>query len=178
MIFIFDLDYTLLDTEKFKLELSSDLNFQERGLDYNNFFEAVKNDDGLRKETEIFLEKIDNFLFPDIEGILLKLKQAGHQLILLSYGDKVFQPMKLEQLELGNLFDLVLATSGAKGLELKELRKDFGNDKVIIVNDNAKECLEMKEIVNSAEIFLVKGKYAQNIEHNWEEKALDDLLLI
>lgn len=145
-----------------------------------------------RKERlkDFFLE-IDKYLFADAENALKKLKLGGHKLLLLTFGDADWQKQKVDNLKIKKYFDEIIYTNKGKGEadELRELMcrmeetktpltplcEKGGTEEILIVNDNAKECLEIKKSLGCGEIFLVDGPYADNCEHNLEIRKLEDI---
>lgn len=200
MIVIFDLDYTLFDTARFKrdgLALFFDMsevefigyykkNFKERGLNYSpkkhleilGWSEekmAVK-----LNELDHWLEKeINRYLFPEAEEILNRFKLAGHKIVLASFGDREFQEQKISVLKINGIsakefFDEVIISDKIKA-ELEELKR-FRGEVILLVDDNLREAAGLKEILgDKCEIFLIDGPYARLDGYNIAPKRLKDL---
>lgn len=200
MIIIFDLDYTLLDTARFKrdgLALFFNMNeaefkdyykknFKDKGVNYSpkkhlEFLGwgqaelAAKLD-----ELDDWLEKeISRYLLPEAEEILKRFKEAGHKIILASFGDKEFQKQKISALKINQIsvrefFNEVIISDKVKA-ELKKLKR-FRGENVLLVDDNLREALELKEVLGEkCEIFLVDGPYARYREYNITPRSLKEL---
>ncbi|MFH1192200.1 MAG: HAD hydrolase-like protein [bacterium] len=195
MLIIFDLDYTLLDTESFKKGLAEALGlttgqfnnsykkyFKERAIPYNidqhiAYLASVSVETGEAAKLRLkdFFSTIDKYLFADAESVLGKLKLGGHKLVLLTYGDVEWQKQKFNNLKIKKYFAEIIYTDKGKG-DVGELRRMAEERKdVLIVNDNARESLEIKKKAEQAEIFLIDGPYANNCEHNLERRKLEDI---
>jgi len=135
MTFIFDLDYTLLDTTQYKKDLIEILGtteedfayFKKRKINYNveKHLELLSRYDTreifFKKNAEVinFLKKIDNYLFPEVKNILKKLSR-DHKLILITYGDKDYQELKIKNLEIKKYFKKIIATDQDKSKILEK----------------------------------------------------------
>ncbi|GEM_PF-912704 len=198
MIYVFDLDYTLLDTKRFKEDLSSVFgmsveefsesyfeNFKSKGLNYNlNKHLAILEKDGfiaskeqaeeIKKRFKEFMKNIDEYLFPEAEKIIKSLKERGNELALATFGDTEWQRLKINSLKLKKYFDKVIYEDKSKK-ENKEL-KALGNlgEKIIIINDNARELNELKEVFGDrCETKLIHERYSGNAKY--EGKIYNDL---
>lgn len=200
MIIIFDLDYTLLDTARFKRDgLALFFNMNETG--FKDYYKKNFKDKGInyspKKHLEIlgwgeeelvaklnefdrWLEKeISRYLFPEAEEILNKLKQAGHKIILASFGDEEFQKqkisiLKINQLSVREFFDEVIISDKIKA-ELAELKRFQGED-VLVVDDNLREAAALKEVLgDKCEIFLIDGPYAREEGYYMTPHSLKEL---
>lgn len=209
MLIIFDLDYTLLDTLEFKKGLAEALNlefdvyhknckkyFKDKDILYNleKHLKILEQENSDFKINENFLSNIGKYLFPEADDILKKMKDAGHKLVLLTYGDVQWQKMKVENLKIKKYFDEIIYTDKGKGEVIRNSKTPLapllerggpgsthplplsrGEEKILIVNDNARECLEMREAIGDCEIFLVKGRYSENVEHDLEIRELGEI---
>jgi len=196
MIIIFDLDYTLLDTKKFKAGLANalDLSIDDFEKSYLENFKNKKLNYNLEKHLKIlkqkntqklkqFFKSLDQYLFPDSIKILKKLgsapvkarvKKNNNKLILLSFGNKEWQKQKINNLSIKDYFDKIILTDIDKAKILKTLQKT--KEKILIINDNAREILEMKKVLKNCNIFLTKGPYCDNVSHNLKTHTLNELL--
>lgn len=187
---IFDLDYTLLDTKKFKADLADVLGMtaEEFNKSYKENFSDPKenysiekhlkilgqeNNELLKKRISNFLKGLDKFLYPESEKII-DLFSKENELFMISYGDKGWQKMKLDNLSIKKYFpdkNIIYADAQKeKFLEgLKEAR-----EKKIIVNDNAREGLAMKKVLGG-ELYLIDGPYTHNTEHKEKIYTLEEL---
>lgn len=203
MIVIFDLDYTLFDTKRFKNDLATIFNitvekfcddydylFKKEGVNYSleKHIEILKNEgkitnknkEEIRKKFENLLERIDDYLFPEAEEVLKEFKDKGDKLILITFGDKGWQEIKTKNLKkIINYFDEIefIEEDKRKSQYLKSL-KDSGQE-ILLVNDNPRETLGLKEILgDKCKFFLVEGPYSNNIEHKEEiHKNIKELLI-
>lgn len=194
---IIDLDYTLLDTDKFKkalAEIFKDFDFEKNYDDLKNgkkenfglnaFIDFLKENyeitDERIKEIEVkcgeLLKRIDEFLFPEAEKLLELLKRNGYEIILATFGRKSWQEQKVGHLSEKEKFDQIIfeELDKSKSEFLKSLIKE--RETAIIINDNAEECLGMKEVLGDrAKIYLLDGKYSHNAEHNLKIYSLEQL---
>jgi FMN phosphatase YigB (HAD superfamily) len=200
MKIIFDLDYTLLDTKKFKDKLADIFNPDDFAMDYKKYFrdkkinfnlEAYlallekqgKIDDRRFKKLKLnigkLMNRLDGYLFTGADPVLSQLKENGAELILITFGDRKWQAEKVNNLSIKKYFSQI-------GFEDKDKQKSFllkslknCHQEVLIVNDNAREAKEMAEIIgNRAKVFLVDGPYSNNIKHAWPIKQLNELVLV
>jgi len=195
---IFDLDYTLLDTDKFKEKLVEIFKDQDFYADYKKYFEdsglsfdyekylallkyAGKIDGAAEKEirfklTEL-MKKLDDYLRPDAENVLKYFHQEGAELILITFGEKNWQQEKVKSLDIKKYFDRIRFEDKNKNKSawLKLLKNK--SEEILIINDNAKEAKEMVKILGKkAKVFLIDGPYSRNIKHNWPINKISGLL--
>ncbi len=205
MILLFDLDHTILDVEKFKEDKSRlfgltkeenekqghDL-FKKHGKGYNPYQHIkflrdsghIKSDAHAEELTKKFNESIkntDDYLFGESEDTLSYLKNKGYKMILMTFGDLQMQKPKIENSRIKKYFDEIIYSEKEKTENdlLKELATS-GED-VLIINDRAEQSLAMKEIIGpKAKIFLVKGPYSNDADHqeniHQSIKELKDIL--
>ena len=193
---IFDLDYTLLDTARFKEKLAEIFSEQDFFDDYDKYFKAEGVNFDYEKYLEILradgkigerqekiikfeLEKLmnwwDDYVLRDAENVLKYFQDCGHELILITFGNKNWQAEKVKYLSIGRYFDRVIFEENDKSQS--EYLKALGqtNDEVLIINDNIREAKEMLEILKKGklckgEVRLVKGPYSEG-----EESQIDNL---
>jgi len=198
MIIIFDFDYTLFNPEKLRQDIAKI--FPERNFsdDYQKYFKdkkisfslneyraKLKEESGLTEKqldqrmaaVEKLLKNSDKYLFPEALSLLEYYRRQGDRLVLLTFGNKSFQEMKVDNLGIKDLFDEVCFVEDEKKVHsIIESLKDSG-EKILIINDNAKESLEMmRKLGGQAELKLIKGPYSGNVEHQYQEGSLSDLL--
>ena len=182
MILLFDLDNTLLDTEKFKKDKSfifglspeenkihGDLLFKNKGLHYNPKTHLqfllksgrIKTETGRRKiehRYQKLVEEIDRYLFPEAEKTLAYLKKQGHRLILMTLGDPSLQKSKVDNSRIKKYFEKTIYETKDKSKnkfikQLARLKQD-----ILIINDKASEAMAIKNMLGKkARIFLVTG---------------------
>lgn len=193
MIIIFDLDYTLLDTSAFKNKLASALGItqkefqetynrlkhQKETYNFGDHLNSVSNLKTINKKKavdnlNILLKGINRFAYKDAEIVLKKLFKKKYKLILLTYGNKNWQRMKIKNLKIKKYFKKIIFTDTCKSHALDFLKTV--KEKIVFVNDNAKECKKIKKIYPSLEIFLIDGKYSKNTKHNFKVHKLKDLI--
>lgn len=125
MIIIFDLDYTLLDTMKFKSALARalEISLKMYNNDYDKYFKQTKTNYSLTKHLSILRQKkaikdekrvkenisklwqnIDKFLFLGADKVLHDLKSKNHQLFLITFGEKGWQKEKVKNLKIKKIF--------------------------------------------------------------------------
>lgn len=193
MLYIFDFDYTLFNSIKFKQDFfelfrgllhdPSNLRleyFQENKIHYDleKHFDILgdnlKDRDQASLVLKEFLSDLKKYLFPEVEKLLIKLKNDGHRLILISLGNVDWQKAKIYGSDLEKFFDKVIFTDGPKELALKEADLIKGEE-VIIVNDNFNESVEMMKYIENCKLFLIQGPYSEN-NQNFRINKLDNLL--
>lgn len=198
MILLFDLDRTIIDTEKFKRGLSKifGLSLEESDSQVNEFFRKtgvhyspeahinvlkkighIKNK-AQGKETsgayKKLTQEIDKYIFPETEKILSHLKKQGHKLILITLGTPSSQKRKIAHSCIKKYFDKIIYESKSKSENkfIKSLSKT--KEDILIINDKASEALEIKKVLGDrAKIFLVNGPHSKNVEH--QEKIYEDI---
>lgn len=185
MIFIFDLDDTLIDNIKLKIALAKIFRFSyseftasrkkyfAKDNDLYSPFEHVKM---LYKEGEIsarqkenyliginkLTKKINIFLFPESIRLLKNLRKRNENLILLTHGNVKWQKCKLENLSIKRFFNKIIVANKDKTKVLKFFKK---KDEIVFINDNAKENLAIKRLLPKAEVILIDGPRIDNALH-------------
>lgn len=182
MKIVFDLDYTLLDTAKFKEALAEAVTAQGVSRDrYEETYkavvrregkvydydpdahlEALKDDfDGERAMNEArrgiaaVLAGTEKYLYPGAVELLRELRRQGAELVLMTLGNEKWQRAKVENSGLGGMFDEVLATEKKKVDTVREIGR--AGDKIIIVNDNGEEMKEMMAAAPEYRYILKRG---------------------
>jgi len=193
MTIIFDLDHTLLNTNGFKNGLAKALGISDqvftdtyqkilnRGGIYNIDEHIsmllkkgyIKRTDKIKEQVKILFSAIDDYLFPEAEQILQDAKRRCRRLILLTYGNVDWQKRKVINLKIKHYFDKIIFTDGEKSKEIEFLKHLTGD--IIIVNDNDRESLMIKESLGRGKIFLIKGPYSKNVKHNLKMHTLGEL---
>jgi FMN phosphatase YigB (HAD superfamily) len=196
MIYIFDLDYTLFDTANFNRSIPKALGIQDDIYNqvYQEYFKnkqvnfnvyklislilkkqinAGGDKEKMRKNIRNLLKEANKYLFPESENILKQLRKNKHKLILLSFGDLVWQKEKIKNLSIRRFFDRIFITDKIKSKALDFLKNS--STPIFIVNDNARECLEIKRVMPRAEIILIQGPYSYNIKHNFKVHRLANI---
>lgn len=198
MILLFDLDNTLLDIEKFKIDKSSifgispeenevqgNLLFKNKGLNYDpeahiKFLResGVIKTDADAKEVSAnfkkFIKNIDKYLFPGVEGTLSYLKKQGHHLVLMTLGSLSIQKPKVDNSSIKKYFEEIIYETKDKSQndfikKLSEIDED-----ILIINDRLDQSSAMqKTLGKKAKIFLIKGPYSKDVR---EEKLHNSIV--
>ena len=200
MIAIFDLDYTLLDTNIFKKNLAQamEISGQDYNFTYADFFYkedetnlayhpsihldylikkgrvSLKKKEVLEKNVLKVVKNIDEALFFNAEKVLKEAKKKGYELILITWGNKEWQKLKIDNLKIKRYFNKIIIADKGKEECIDFLKNSDG--KKIIINDNLKESLKLKEKLDNSEIFLIKSKYSRNHNNLLKEHLLEDFL--
>jgi FMN phosphatase YigB (HAD superfamily) len=192
MIFVFDLDHTLLNAEKYKLALSRifKMNKQEYSESYYRLFGEKKDlynpyihlqllietgviDAELAVDCKQRIKKaltlINDFLEPTAEDLLKKLKCQKNTLILITHGNISWQREKIKHLKLKKYFTKIIITNKNKVDSFKFLRNS--KEEILIINDNARENQAILKFLSNAQALLIKGIHSNNIKHNYKEHS-------
>lgn len=78
------------------------------------------NIESLRPAVKKFMGSTSQFVFPDAKDFLLFLRERGHEVYILSFGDVIFQQSKIENAGLKDLVTAMYITSTKKGDILQE----------------------------------------------------------
>lgn len=200
MIAIFDLDYTLLDTNVFRKKLAGamEISKEDYNSSYADFFYRENESrtpyhpslhlDYLIKEKKVLpdrkeiieknilkvVKNIDEVLFIDSDKVLREAKKRGYELILITWGNRQWQKLKIDNLKIKKYFNKIIRADKNKEKCIDFLKNS--DDRKIIINDNLKESLKLKEELKNSEIFLIKSKYSRNHDNLLEEHLLKDFL--
>lgn len=196
---IFDLDYTLLNTQKFinniiNLFKVDEISYQKTSKEVfnrsNKLYNVYKHLDYLvrhnyinREEARVikikiieYLKTIDQYLYPEAEEIVKKLFKQNHKLVLLTYGDYAWQRLKAKHLTIRKYFYKIIVTDKDKVLALNELYKIDKN--IIFINDNAEEMIKINSKYPDIKLYLVEGPFSNNVQHNYPLHSLSDINII
>jgi len=129
-IYIFDLDHTLFDAKKFRQDIGVLLanNPEMISEDIWNFFDA--------KDEKLFTfvwEKADQYIFSEV---VKNIKSIPGEKVLLTFGNKNFQELKLKSLFFDTLFDKVFLTDENKIHFLKDFAEKNKDKEIIFINDS------------------------------------------
>ncbi|MEK9152439.1 MAG: HAD family hydrolase [Patescibacteria group bacterium] len=127
MTIILDLDYTLLDTVKFK----------------DDYFS--RGDDVLARTGE--------YLYPGAIEFLGRLRSSGARMVLLTFGEVAWQTAKVDRAGLRPYFDEVIATIDEK----KNVIGSFRGGEVVVINDNGHETAAMMAAAPEFKYILKRG---------------------
>jgi len=180
MTIILDLDYTLLDTGRFKEALASV--FADCGIDKKRFLRSYRQiaehdlpaydydlnrhvnllAEDLKCSPEDLYEGVDDvisrttdFLYPGAKQFVERLREMGLRVFLLSLGNMGWQKVKVEHSGLGELFDKTVLIRSNKENSLARFA-DAARP-VIVVNDNSDEVKAMKEAEPSFNYIIKRG---------------------
>jgi len=183
---IFDLDYTLMDTVQLHDKLAEIFDKENYREDYQFFFrskgisfdgekylailkELGRIDGAREKELKSklaeLMENMDDFLKPDAESVLKHFIKEGHELILITFGNKEWQEQKVKNLSIKKYFSEIIfeEEDKSKSEYLRSLGE--GNEKILIINDNLDEAVAMQKILgDKAELRLVKREDKKEAE--------------
>ena len=164
MIFIFDLDDTLMNTKSLKEKLFKLM--QESGANMKEILESYEKtytmpelytpiahiehlyDKNNNINKDFFIKNYENIeykalLFPKTEEILAEARELG-SVVLMTKGNHLFQARKLIASGIDDYFDDIIITNGEKDEYLKRFKT---YPKVIIINDKITENQQMSNIV-------------------------------
>lgn len=128
---VFDFDYTLADTARFKEALAASP-------------DAV--------------QRMSEFMFDGAEALLQRLKDEGWTLALLTLGEPVWQRRKADRSGLVGYFDHVLCTAEPKATRIAEMLA--WPAPLVFVNDNGEEIDMLKRVLPRAKMIAVRGPKA------------------
>jgi hypothetical protein len=185
IVFLFDVDNTLLNNDHITADLKRHLEQQvgsERQQHYWNFFEEIRSELGyadylgalqryrLEYPRDPSLLTVSHFLinypfatrlYPDSLDAIEHVKQWGAAAIL-SDGDVVFQPRKIER---SGIFESVngnVLIYIHKEKELDDVERRFPADHYVLIDDKIRILTEVKKVWGSkvTTVFPKQGHYA------------------
>ena len=185
VVFLFDIDNTLLDNDRVTADLRSYLEKavgKERQERYWAIFEELRSELGYadylgalqryRREfpRDFHILTVSRFLlkypfadrlFPRVLDVLKHVKQWGRT-VILSDGDVVFQPWKIEQSGLFEAVDGNVLIYVHKEQELSDVESRYPAEHYVLVDDKLRILAAVKKIWGSrvTTIFVRQGHYA------------------
>lgn len=200
MIVVFDLDYTLLDTERFKvclcaaLEISLD-SFQAHSVSlfsgseaggsprHYDLLEHVEflshGDPGLKhylsgRCESLVHSQMDHFLYPGAISAVQKFRDARWEVHLMTLGSPAFQAWKVSGL---TTLEPLLHRKVFVGTRKVDFLKEYleNGDRTLFINDNARESLEILESLPTLRLALIDGGYCHNTNHSLPLFKLDQI---
>jgi FMN phosphatase YigB (HAD superfamily) len=187
VVFLFDVDNTLLDndrvTEDLKRFLERELG-KERQEQYWRFFEELRADLGYADylgalqryrvayprdpkilKASLFLVNYHfaNRLYPNSLDVVEKAQQSGTA-VILSDGDAVFQPRKIERSGLLDAVNSNILIYIHKELELEDVEKKYPADHYIVIDDKLRILDAIKKVWQNkvTTVFPKQGHYARD----------------
>jgi FMN phosphatase YigB (HAD superfamily) len=129
-IYIFDLDHTLFNARKFRQDIGTLLSNNPEMIaeDIWNYFDA--------KDDKLFTfvwEKADQYVFPEV---VESIKNLEGEKVLLTFGNKDFQELKVKSIFFDAVFDKVFLTDENKVLFLQDFVNENPGRDIIFINDN------------------------------------------
>lgn len=188
-VFLFDVDNTLLDNDRVTADLRRFLDREvgaERSGNYWEIFEELRKELGyadylgalqryrmqcpydshlLVVSTYLINYPFANRLFPNSLDVIEKCSQIG-QVVILTDGDVVFQPRKIER---SGLFEAVggnILIYIHKEHELEDVERRYPAKKYVLVDDKIRILSAIKDIWGDrvTTVFPRQGHYALDIE--------------
>ena len=185
VVFLFDVDNTLLDNDRVFADLKRHLEQEvgaKRAQRYWTIFEQLRDELGYadylgalqryRAEYphELRLLAVSHFLvnypfanrlFPNSLDVIDHVKQWG-PVVILSDGDVVFQPRKVDRSGLGEAVDDQVLIYVHKEMELADVEQRYPADHYVMVDDKLRILDAMKKIWKErlTTVFVKQGHYA------------------
>ena len=187
IVFLFDVDNTLLDNDRVTADLRRHLEQQvgqERQQRYWDFFEQLRSELGyadylgalqryrIEYPRDPGLLTVSHFLvnypfatrlYPDSLDAIEHVKQWG-QAVILSDGDVVFQPLKIERSGISGTVDTNVLIYIHKERELDDVEKRFPADHYVLIDDKLRILTEVKKVWGAkvTTVFPRQGHYAHD----------------
>jgi FMN phosphatase YigB (HAD superfamily) len=187
VVFLFDVDNTLLDNDRVTADLKRYLESEvgsERQQRYFALFEELRTDLGyadylgalqryrLEYPRDPHLLTVSHFLayypfgnrlFPNAIDAVRHVKQWGDA-VVLSDGDVVFQPLKIERSGIGASVDGNVLIYVHKEGELDDVEQRHPADHYVMIDDKLRILTEIKKIWGArvTTVFVRQGHYAHD----------------
>ncbi len=187
LVFLFDVDNTLLDNDRVIADLKRHLEQQvgpERQQRYWDFFEKLRSELGYadylgalqRYRVEYPRDPgvlaVSHFLinypfairlYPDSLDVVDRVKEWG-KAVVLSDGDVVFQPLKVERSGIYQEFDGNVLIYIHKEQELEDVERRFPADHYVLIDDKLRILTAVKNMWGSkvTTVFPRQGHYASD----------------
>src|SRR5258706_15282410 len=198
VVFLFDVDNTLLDNDRVTRDLRNYLEREvgpERNEHYWQIFEQLRTELGyadylgalqryriqyphdthlLAVSTYLVNYPFANRLYPNSLDVLEHCKQWG-PVVILSDGDVVFQPRKIERSGLFEAVDKNVLIYIHKELELDDVERRYPADHYVMVDDKLRILAAMKQAWGQrlTTVFPQQGHYAFDPEVLAQHPAAD-----
>ena len=118
--------------------------------------------EGIREETQVFLQDTSRFVFPDMHSFLAKSQAKGVELYLLSFGGSLFQNKKIAGAGLERYFKEVFVVAGKKYVPIRDVMRDAA-EPLWFFDDRAEYIEDVKgniASVKSVQVMRPKRRYA------------------
>ena len=185
LVFLFDVDNTLLDNDRITADLKRHLEKEvghERQQHYWDFFEQMRNELGyadylgalqryrVEYPRDPGLLTVSHFmvnypfatrLYPDSLDVIERVKQWG-KAVVLSDGDVVFQPRKIARSGINEAVDGNVLIYIHKEKELDDVEQRFPADHYVLIDDKLRILTAVKQIWGQkvTTVFPKQGHYA------------------
>ena len=187
LVFLFDVDNTLLDNDRVTEDLKRHLTQQvgpERQQRYWDFFQQLRSELGyadylgalqrfrLEYPRDMAVLTVSQFLinypfatrlYPDSLDVVEHVKQWG-QAVVLSDGDVVFQPLKVERSGLWVTFEGNVLIYIHKEQELDDVESRFPAQHYVLIDDKLRILSAVKKVWGAkvTTVFPRQGHYAKD----------------
>jgi FMN phosphatase YigB (HAD superfamily) len=187
LVFLFDVDNTLLDNDRVTDDLKRYLTQQvgpERQQRYWDFFEQLRSEQGyadylgalqryrIEYPRDPGLLTVSRFLinypfatrlYPDSLDVVEHVKQCG-QAVVLSDGDVVFQPLKVDRSGISETFNGNVLIYIHKEQELDDVEKRFPAQHYVLIDDKLRILAAVKKYWGAkvTTVFPKQGHYAKD----------------
>jgi FMN phosphatase YigB (HAD superfamily) len=198
LIFLFDVDNTLIDNDRVTEDLRRHLDQEvgpERQQRYWTLFEELRRELGyadylgalqryrIEYPRDPHLLTVSHFLvnypfadrlFPRALDVVAQAKRAG-RVVILSDGDVVFQPRKVERSGLHRAVDGNVLIYIHKERELEDVERRFPADRYVLLDDKVRILSAVKAAWDSrvTTVFPRQGHYAMDSEEGARFPAPD-----
>lgn len=198
VVFLFDVDNTLLDNDAVKADLAKEVRARFGTLGCERFFaiyeeqrkkheyadflgtlerfrlEHIDNPDALKLASWLMSYPFANRLFPDALAVVRHASDYGLPVILTD-GDGVFQPYKLRQAGLWQAFDGRVLDFVHKEQELDEVARTYPASHYVVIDDKPRILDAVKKAWGSrvTTIFVRQGHYAHEAIAAGEDAPAD-----
>jgi FMN phosphatase YigB (HAD superfamily) len=189
LVFLFDVDNTLLDNDRITADLKRHLEKEvghERQQHYWDLFEQLRNELGyadylgalqryrIEYPRDPGLLTVSHFmvnypfairLYPDSLDVIEHVKQWG-KAVVLSDGDVVFQPRKIERSAIFEAVDCNVLIYIHKEKELDDVEARYPANHYVLIDDKLRILTEVKKIWGNkvTTVFPKQGHYAHDVQ--------------
>jgi FMN phosphatase YigB (HAD superfamily) len=187
MVFLFDVDNTLLDNDQVTADLRDHLEREvghERQVRYWSIFEELRSEVGYADylgalqryranyPQDLHVLTVSHFLldypfhdrlFPGALEVVSRIKQHGAP-VILSDGDVVFQPHKIRRSGLYEAVDGAVLIYVHKEVELEDVERRYPADHYVMVDDKLRLLSAIKKVWDKrvTTVFVRQGHYAHD----------------